>query len=197
MCILLNFSLLSNKSQGAFFAIFWYLWSLLPIKKFNIRGNAACALTLNMYWAYWEDELFWWHVISYDLIHLDIFYSSATTPKSVHCKHPYLFRKFNKHLILGLGMCRNTYIGGVIIFGHFVRTQPSAHTPCCSPWSFYPKTVETTCPKWNAYKLDKSNEAEYEYINIPPPPPPTTRQLDNINYYLGCTHWKLTKLGCL
>jgi hypothetical protein len=28
-----------------------------------------------------------------------------------------------------------------------------AHMPCWRPWSFYPKTVEITCAKWNAYKL--------------------------------------------
>jgi hypothetical protein len=30
-----------------------------------------------------------------------------------------------------------------------------AHMPCrrkWPPWSFYPKTDEITCPKWNAYK---------------------------------------------
>ena len=50
------------------------------------------------------------YVISYYLVHLDIFYSLTTTPKSVCGKHPDLFRKFSKHLIVELGMCKNTHI---------------------------------------------------------------------------------------
>ena len=79
------------------------------------------------------------------LIHLDIFYSLATTPKSIHCKHPDRFRKLNKHLIVE--MCENTYIGVWSFSGISSRIQPLAHTPCCSSWSFYPKTVEITYPK--------------------------------------------------
>ena len=94
---------------------------------FNIQRNAACASTLNMYCAYWAHELFSWHVISHDQIRLDIFYSLTTTPKSVHCKHPDLFRKFNKHLIVELGMCKNTYIG-VWSFSTFRSVFSLRHT---------------------------------------------------------------------
>ena len=84
---------------------------LTPNEKiFNIQRNAACASTLNIYYAYCGDEQFWCYVISHNLIHLDIFYSLTTTPKSVHGKHPYVFSKFNKHLIVELGMCENTCI---------------------------------------------------------------------------------------
>ena len=72
-------------------------------KLFNIQRNAACASSAKIYHAYREDELFWCYVISHDLIHPDIFYSLTTTPKSVHGKHPYVFSKFNKHLIVELG----------------------------------------------------------------------------------------------
>ena len=34
-----------------------------------------------------------------------------TSSKYVHGKHPDLFRKFNKHLIVMLGMYKNTCIG--------------------------------------------------------------------------------------
>ena len=91
--------------------VFWYVQSLRSMKNFlTFKKNAACASTLNVYYAYWADELFWWHVISHDLIHLQIFYSLGTTPKSVHCKHPDLFTKFYKRLIVKLGMCQNTCI---------------------------------------------------------------------------------------
>ena len=39
-------------------------------------------------------------------------------------------------------MCKNTYIGVWSFSGISSRIQPSAHMPCCSSWSFYPKTVE-------------------------------------------------------
>ena len=120
---------------------------------FNIHRNVACASTLNMYCAYWGDKLFWWHVISHGLMHPDIFCSLATTPKSVHCKHPDLFRKFFQHLIVELEMCENTNIGVWWFSGISSRIQPLAHMPCCLSWSFYPKTVKITCPKWNAYEL--------------------------------------------
>ena len=53
-------------------------------------------------------------------MHLDIFYSLATIPKSVHCKHPDLFRKFFQHLIVELEMCENTILG----CGHFRAFRP-------------------------------------------------------------------------
>ena len=96
--------------------------------------------------------MFWLHDISHYLIDLDIFYPLPATPNSVHCKHPDHFRDFNKHLIVELGMCENTYIG-VRSFSRISSwIQLAAHTPCCSSGSFYPKAVEITCPKRNANK---------------------------------------------
>ena len=91
-----------------------------------------------------RDELFWCYTISHDLTHLDIFYSLTTTPKSVNGKHPYVFSKFNKHLIVQLGMFENTSIMVWSFSGSLSRIQPLAHMACCSSWSFYPKTVEIT-----------------------------------------------------
>ena len=82
----------------------------LSQKLFSIQRNAACASILNIYCAYLADELFWYHLISHDLTHLDIFYSLTTIPKSGHGRHHDLFRKFKKHLIVELGMCENTCI---------------------------------------------------------------------------------------
>ena len=60
--------------------------------------------------------------MSYSWPDIDIFYSLATTPKSAHRKHP--SRKFNKHLIVKLGMCEKTYIGAWSFSGISSRIQP-------------------------------------------------------------------------
>ena len=127
MCIsielfFINIIKLITNGSVRFFCCYVLICMKFTLKKkfFNIQRNAACASTLNMYCAYWADKLFWWHVISHDLMHLVIFYSLATSPKRVHYKHPDLFRKLNKHLLVELKMCENTFIGGVVIFGHFV-----------------------------------------------------------------------------
>ena len=120
----------------------------------NIQRNAACASTLKIYIMHIEKmTCFGAMSISHDLIHLDIFYSLTTTAKSVHGKHPYVFSKFNKHLIVEFGMCENTCIRVWSFSGSSTQIQPLAHMPCCLSWSFYPKTVEITCPKRNAYEL--------------------------------------------
>ena len=53
-------------------------------------------------------------------------------------------REFSKHLIVELGMCKNTCIGNEVwlFSGILSRIQPLAHTP----WSFHLNhAVEITC----------------------------------------------------
>ena len=93
------------------------------------------------------------YVISHDMIHIGIFHSLTTTPKSVHGKHPFIFRIFKKHLIVELRMYENGRIGMWSFSGISSCIQHLVHMPFCSSWSFYPKTVEITCLKRNANKF--------------------------------------------
>ena len=86
------------------------------------------------------------HVKAHDLMHLDIFYSPTTTPKSVYRKHPDLFRKFNKHLIVELRMCENTYLG-VIIFRHFIPDSAFRTHTVLIVMDILPNTFEIIYPK--------------------------------------------------
>jgi hypothetical protein len=72
-----------------------------------------------------------------------------TTPESNPFKHYKHFRKAIAFRFRNLELCRHCrfqYFRPGFRFWHM-------YMPCWSPWLFSPKTVEITCPKWNAYKL--------------------------------------------
>jgi hypothetical protein len=85
-----------------------------------------------------------------------------TTPKSNPSKHYKHFRKAVAFRFRKLELCRHCRFRAGSFSGLSPRIQVLAHMPCWPSWSFYPKTVEITCAKWNAYKQSIQVLASYK-----------------------------------
>jgi hypothetical protein len=87
------------------------------------------------------------------ILHLDKFFLPMATHKSNPSTNYKHFRKAIAFPFRKLELCRHCRFRAGWFSGLSPRIQVLEHMPFWPPWSFYPKTVEITCPKRNAYKL--------------------------------------------
>jgi hypothetical protein len=86
-------------------------------------------------------------IFSGKILYLDKFFLPMTTPKSNPSKHYKHFRKAVAFAFRKLELCLHCRFRAGSFSGLSTRIQVFTHMQCWPPWSFYPKTVEITCPK--------------------------------------------------